>query len=134
MTISGQKQVNPCPIGECAATVEKMVLRRSSGKRRQSLWKYFWRKLLFMFSRDDNRRVPSKKCSSSMAPKHDPLGNMYASHFSMTGKSSLCYIFWSRHYTNLESSTNTRYPYWARPERSSVKLCETKPTDAMTRE
>ena len=65
MTISGQKQLSPCPTGERAATLERMVLSRSSRKRRQSLRNSFCRKLLFIFSRDDNRRVPSKKCSSA---------------------------------------------------------------------
>ena len=35
--ISGQKQISPCPNGEQAATVERMVLTRSSRIRRQSL-------------------------------------------------------------------------------------------------
>ena len=37
MMISGQQQLNPCPTGEPAATVERMLLTRSSRKRRQSL-------------------------------------------------------------------------------------------------
>ena len=69
--ISGQKQLSPSPTREGGATVGRMVLTRSSRKRRQSLRNSFRRKLLFVFSRDNNRRVPSKKCSSSMAPKHE---------------------------------------------------------------
>ena len=61
MTISGQKQLSPCPTGERAATVHRMVLTRSSRKRRQSLRNSIRRKLLFIFSGDDSRRVPSKK-------------------------------------------------------------------------
>ena len=83
------KQLSPCPTGECAATVERMVLTRSSRKRRQYLRNSFRKKLLFIFSRDDNRGVPSKKCSSAIAPKHECFESMYASHFSMTGKSLL---------------------------------------------
>ena len=79
MTISGQKQLSPCPIGERAATVERMVLTKSSRKRPQSLRNSLRRKLLLIFSRDDNRRVPSKKCSSAIAPKHEWFGSMYAS-------------------------------------------------------
>ena len=70
MTISGQKQLSPCPIGERAATVGRMVLTRSSRKRRQSQRNFWRRKLLLIFSRDGSRRVPSKKCSSAIAPKH----------------------------------------------------------------
>ena len=58
MTISGQKQLSPCQIRERAATVERMVLTKSSRKGRQSLRNYSRRKLLLIFSRDDNRRVP----------------------------------------------------------------------------
>ena len=89
MTISGQKQLSPCPKGERAATVERMVLTKSSRKRRQSLRNSLRRKVLLIFSRDDNRRVPSRKCSSAIAPKHEWFGSMYASHFSITGKSLL---------------------------------------------
>ena len=35
MTISGPEQLSPCPTGERVATVERMVLTRSSGKQRQ---------------------------------------------------------------------------------------------------
>ena len=71
LTISGQKLLSPYPIGEGAATVERMVLMRSSRRRRQSLRNSFRRKLLFIFPSDDNRRVPSKKCSSAIAAKHE---------------------------------------------------------------
>ena len=37
MTISGQKLLIPCPVGERAATVERTVLTRSSRKRPQPL-------------------------------------------------------------------------------------------------
>ena len=57
MRILGQKQLKPRPTGERAATVEKMELIKSSRKRRQSLRISFQRKLLFIFSRDNNRRV-----------------------------------------------------------------------------
>ena len=104
--IWGQKQLSPCPTGERAATIEKTVLTRSSGKRRQSFQNCFRRRLLFIFSRDDNRRVPSGKCSSSIAPKHEWLGRMYASHFSITGKSLFRFTFCNKQYTNWESSPN----------------------------
>ena len=39
--------------------------------RRQSLRNSFRRKLLLIFSSDDSRRFPSKKCSSAIAPKHE---------------------------------------------------------------
>ena len=103
MMILIQKQLMLCPIGERAATVEVMVLTKSSRKRRQSLRKSFRRKRLFISSRDKKRRVPSKNCSSSMAPKHEHFENMYASHFSMTCKSLLGFIFRSKHYTNREN-------------------------------
>ena len=45
--ISGQKQLSPCPTGERASTVERMVLTRFSRKRRQSLRNFFRRRLLF---------------------------------------------------------------------------------------
>ena len=102
--ISGQKQLSSCPTGERAATVEKMLLTRSSKKRRQSLRNSFQSKLLFIFSRDDSRRVPSTKWSSWMSPKHELIGSMYASDFSMTGKSLLRFTFCSRQNTNWESS------------------------------
>ena len=35
---------------------------------------FFWRKLLFIFSRDDNRWVPSKKCSSAIAQSTNDSG------------------------------------------------------------
>ena len=44
--ILGQKQLNICRTGERAATVERMVLTRSSRKRQQSLQNSFWRKLV----------------------------------------------------------------------------------------
>ena len=81
-----------------------MVLTRSSRKRRKSLRNCFRRRLLFFFSRVDNRRFLSTSCSSSMAPKHERFGSMYVSHFSMTGKSLLRLTFWSRQYRNWESS------------------------------
>ena len=71
MTISGQKQLSPCPTGERAAAVERMVLTSSSRKRRLSVRNSFRRKLLFIFSKDDSRRVPSKKCSSAIAPRQE---------------------------------------------------------------
>ena len=71
MTISVQKQLSPCPTGERAATLERMVLTRSSRKRRLSLRNFFRRKLLFIPSRNDSRRVPSKKNSSAIVPKHE---------------------------------------------------------------
>ena len=49
VTISGQKQLRPWPIGERAATVERMVLTRSSRKRQQSLRNSLRRKLLLIF-------------------------------------------------------------------------------------
>ena len=110
MMILKQKQLSLWPTGECATTVERMVLTRSSRKRRQSLRNSFCRKLLFISSRDDNRRVPSRKCSSSLARKHEWCGSMYASRFSMTGKSLLHLTFCSRQCTNRESSPNPRYP------------------------
>ena len=55
------KTAQSLPNWRTHATVEKMVLARSSRKRRQSLWNSFRRKLLFIFSRDDSRRVPFKK-------------------------------------------------------------------------
>ena len=108
LTISGQKQLSPCPIGERAATVEKMVLTKSSRKRRQSLHNSLRKKLLLIFSRDVNRRVPSKKCSSAIAPKHEWFGSMYASHFSITGKSLLRFTFCNKQYTNRESLPNAK--------------------------
>ena len=106
MMISGQKQLSPRTTGERAATVEGMVLTRSSRKRRQFLRNFFRRKLLFIFSTDDNRQVPSKKCSSSMALKHEWFGNLYASHLSMTGESLLRFTFCSRQHKKRESSSN----------------------------
>ena len=50
MTISGQKQLSRWPIGERAATVERMVPTRSSTKRRQSLRNSLRGKLLLIFS------------------------------------------------------------------------------------
>ena len=102
MTISGQKQLSPCPTGERAATVEKMVLTRSSRKRRQLLRKFFRRKLLFIVSRHDSRRVPSRKCSSAIAPKHEWFESMYASHFSITCKSLLRFTFCSKQHKSGE--------------------------------
>ena len=128
ITISGRKQLSPWPHGERAATVERMVITRSSRKRRQSLRNSLRRKLLLTFSRDDNRRVPSRKCSSGIAPKHEWFGSMYASYFSITGKSLLRFTFCKRQYTKRESSPNAKYPQSARPEFSSVKLGATKTT------
>ena len=108
MTIPGQKQLSPCPTGERAATVERMVLTRSSKKRRQSLRNSLRRKLLLIFSRDDNIRVPSKKCSSAIAPKHERFGSMFASHFSITGKSLLRFTFCNKQNTNWKSSPNAK--------------------------
>ena len=56
--------------GERAAAIERMVLTRSLRKRRQSPRNSFQKKLLFIFSTNDNRRFPSQKCSSAVAPKH----------------------------------------------------------------
>ena len=108
MKISGQKQLSPCPTGERAATVESMVLTRSSRKRRQSLRNFFCKKLLYIFSRGDDRRVPFKKCSSQVAPKHERFGSRYASHFPKTDKLLLHFTFSSEQYTNRESSPNAR--------------------------
>ena len=108
IVISNDKQLSPCPIGERAANVERMVLKRSSRKRSQSTWKFLRRILLFIFSRDDNRPVPSKKYSSAIAPKHEWIGSMYASNFSITCKSLLRFTFCSKQYTNRESSPNER--------------------------
>ena len=104
MTISGQKQLSPCPIGERAATVEKMVLEEAT----TVPTKIYVEEATFFFSRDDNRRVPSKNCSSAIAPKHEWFGSMYDSHFSATGKSLLRSNFCRKQFTNRESSPNAR--------------------------
>ena len=46
-----------------------------------------------VFWTDDKTRVTSKKCSSAIAPKHESFESMYASHFSITGKSLLRFTF-----------------------------------------
>ena len=66
MMISVQEQLKSCPTGERAVTIDSRVLKKSSRKRRQSLRNSFRRKLPSIFSRHDNRQVPSQKWSSSM--------------------------------------------------------------------
>ena len=55
--ILGQKQLRPCQTDERSATVERMELTKSSRKGRRSLRNSLSRKLLFILSRDDSRRV-----------------------------------------------------------------------------
>ena len=67
MTISGQKKLNPCPSGERAATLEKMVLTRSPKKRWQSLPNSAVEANVF-FSRDENWRVPPRNALLQLPP------------------------------------------------------------------
>ena len=64
-----------------------MLLTRFSRKWPQYLRNCFRRKLLLIILREDIRQIPSRECSSSMPAKHEWFGSIYASHFSMTGKS-----------------------------------------------
>ena len=96
-----------------------MVLKKASKKRRQSLRNSFPRKVLFFFSRYDNKRFPSKRGSTSMAPKQECFGSMYAPDFSMTGKSLLRFIFWA------DKTQSRRAPqtpiFRSRPVESAVR-------------
>ena len=104
MTISGQKQLIPCPTRERAPTLDRMVLTRSSRKQRLSLRNFFRRKLQFVLSRDDNRRV-----FQEMLFCDRPKARMIWEHVGLPllyhGKSLLPFTFCSNQYTNRESSS-----------------------------
>ena len=72
MTISGQKQVSPCPAGKktrgnCGEDGALEILKEATTVSREQILE----EATVFLLRDVNRRVPSKKCSYAMAPKHE---------------------------------------------------------------
>ena len=133
--ISGQKQLRSCPTGERAATVERMVLTRSSRKQRHFLRNVFWSKPQFMFTKDDNRRVTSKKRSFPMDSKARMIQEHVRLHFFIDGQNA----------TSLHFSQQTIHKRGELPKRQraiigtprvqfSEVACNTKTTQTMTRE
>ena len=129
MMTTGQKQLRPCPTGERTAIVEKMVLTRSSGKRRQSLQNSFWRKLLFIFLRDDNRQEMFRLIGYKTRMIWEHVNFPFFNDWQITTPLHLL----EQTIHKSESSPNARYPFLAHPECSSIKLCATETTQAKIR-
>ena len=95
-TIAGQKQLNPCPMTERAATVERTQFKKSSRNRRASRRNSLCRYWLPTLPNAAITRVPSRNFLSSIGAKREQLGTTYASHCSTRGKDDAFFIFCSR--------------------------------------
>ena len=73
---------------------------------------FFSEEATVYFFKNDSWRVPSENCSSAIATKHEWFGRMYASHFSLTSKSLLRFTFYSKPYTNKETTRMTDSYNW----------------------
>ena len=66
MMIAGQKQLNPCPIMEQAATVDSTELVNSSRSLRASRWNSLFKYELPIFLRAASTRLPDKNSASAI--------------------------------------------------------------------
>ena len=64
--VAGQKQLNPCPIFERAATVDNTEVVNSSENLRASRWNFRFKYELPMLFRAANTRVPDRNCPSAI--------------------------------------------------------------------
>ena len=73
MTIAGQKQLNPCPIMERAATVDSTDFVNSPRNLRASLWNSRFKYELPILLRAANTRVPDKNSPSAIGETFSDL-------------------------------------------------------------
>ena len=96
MTMAGQKQLNPCPILERAATVDSTEFVNSSKKFRASRWNSRFEYEVLILLRAANTRVPDKNSPSAIGGNFEWFASTYCSHCSTRGSEDPCLTFWRR--------------------------------------